>query len=311
VTGQLKPGENEISIIFRAPVAFVREREAQSRTYIVSGSITGSPHLRKAPCQWGWDWGPQLPPIGIWKDIRIEGRPSDWMDDVRVQQKHENGRVTVSVAIAYEHFYSIDPYVTLKITAPDGQIHTAEATLRRRRLVADQLQIQIEDPQLWWPNGYGAQPLYNVEVTLCLLKEVIDSRSFQIGLRTLELRHEPDAWGESFTFVVNGVPVFAKGADWIPADSFPTRISDAHLEYLIKSAADVHMNMLRVWGGGFYEEERFYDLCDRYGIASKPSKTCAVCVTAPAWRCGAATTKWNRAGWTGAGTCPPNPSISA
>ncbi|MGC1375013.1 MAG: glycoside hydrolase family 2 protein [Anaerolineales bacterium] len=265
VTGQLKPGENEISIIFRGPVAFAREREAQSRTFTVS-PIPGAAHLRKAPCQWGWDWGPKLPPIGIWKDIRLEGRPSERMDDVCVQQKHENGRVTVSVSIAYEHFYSIDPYVTLKITAPDGHIQTAEATLRRSHLVAGQLQIQIEDPQLWWPNGYGAQPLYNVDVTLWLPERVIDSCSFQIGLRSLELRREPDQWGESFTFVVNGAPVFAKGADWIPADSFPTRITDAQLEYLIKSAADVHMNMLRVWGGGFYEEDRFYDLCDRYGI---------------------------------------------
>ena len=92
------------------------------------------------------------------------------------------------------------------------------------------------------------------------------SASYQIGLRTIELRQEPDAWGRSFTFVVNGVPIFAKGSNWIPADSFPTRITDAALEGLIRSAAQTHQNMLRVWGGGFYEEERFYDLCDRYGI---------------------------------------------
>ncbi len=85
-------------------------------------------------------------------------------------------------------------------------------------------------------------------------------------MRTVELRREPDEWGESFTFVVNGVPIFVKGADWIPADSFPTRISDAYMERLIRDAAAAHMNMLRVWGGGFYEEERFYDLCDRYGL---------------------------------------------
>ena len=89
---------------------------------------------------------------------------------------------------------------------------------------------------------------------------------YQIGLRTLELRQEQDQWGRSFVFVVNGVPIFAKGSNWIPADSFPTRITADHLEDLIRSAAETHQNMLRVWGGGFYEEERFYDLCDRYGI---------------------------------------------
>ena len=97
-------------------------------------------------------------------------------------------------------------------------------------------------------------------------EQALDSRPYQIGFRTLELSRQPDEWGESFTFVVNGVPVFAKGADWIPADSFPTRISDEFLEHLIRSSAEAHMNMLRVWGGGFFEEERFYDLCDQYGI---------------------------------------------
>jgi beta-mannosidase len=97
-------------------------------------------------------------------------------------------------------------------------------------------------------------------------RKLLDSKTYQMGLRTIELRQEPDEWGESFTFVVNGVPVFAKGSDWIPADSFPTRISDEYLEGLIRSSVQAHMNMLRVWGGGFYEEERFYDLCDRYGM---------------------------------------------
>jgi beta-mannosidase len=105
-----------------------------------------------------------------------------------------------------------------------------------------------------------------LEVNLESGKNVLDSRRYQVGLRTVELRREPDQWGESFTFVVNGIPLFVKGADWIPADSFPTRISDSSMEHLIHDAAAAHMNMLRVWGGGFYEEDRFYDLCDRYGI---------------------------------------------
>jgi beta-mannosidase len=271
VTGKLKPGENEISIIFRAPVAFVRAREAQSRTYVVSGSITGAPHLRKAPCQWGWDWGPQLPPIGVWKDIRIEGYSTARMQDVHVRQKHEDGRVTVSAAIAVEAWDASPLWANVKLTAPNGSAQTSRVVVTDLTATTS---IRVENPQLWWPNGYpstelrasGEQNLYQLQVTLENGTSTLDSRTYKIGLRSLELRREPDEWGESFTFVVNGVPIFAKGADWIPADSFPTRITDEHLEYLLKSAADVYMNMLRVWGGGFYEEDRFYDLCDRYGI---------------------------------------------
>ncbi len=120
----------------------------------------------------------------------------------------------------------------------------------------------------------GEQPLYRVEVALTNrvspgpvpTNAALDRRSYQIGLRTLELRQEPDEWGRSFEFVVNGVRIFAKGSNWIPADSFPTRLTEASLEGLIRAAADTHQNMLRVWGGGFYEDETFYDLCDRYGI---------------------------------------------
>jgi beta-mannosidase len=126
--------------------------------------------------------------------------------------------------------------------------------------------LEVANPQLWWPNGYGEQPLYQAVVELKQAGDLVEKREYQLGLRTIELCQQPDEWGKSFTFVVNGQPIFAKGSNWIPADSFPTRISDATLEGLIRSAADTHQNMLRVWGGGFYEEERFYDLCDCYGI---------------------------------------------
>jgi beta-mannosidase len=132
------------------------------------------------------------------------------------------------------------------------------------------LKVPIHKPELWWPNGYGDQPLYKAEVSLVKSNdpkgELLDQRSYQLGLRTLELRQEEDQWGRSFIFMVNGIPILAKGSNWIPADSFPTRITDQYLEGLIRSAAETHQNMLRVWGGGFYEGERFYDLCDRYGI---------------------------------------------
>ena len=164
--------------------------------------------------------------------------------------------------------------MVVSVAAPDGS--RIEKTFEVSETSKVSARIPIPNPQLWWPNGYGEQPLYEVKVevkaeakvepSVSALTSTLASASYTIGLRTIELRQEPDAWGRSFVFVVNGVPIFAKGSNWIPADSFPTRITDEALEGLIRSAAQTHQNMLRVWGGGFYEEERFYDLCDRYGI---------------------------------------------
>jgi beta-mannosidase len=263
----LRAGENELKIIFRAPVSYIRAKQAV-KPLKGGGDIPGGPHLRKAPCQWGWDWGPKLPPIGIWKDIRLEGYSQARFEDVHIRQTHEAGLATLSAEIRIKQWQQAGLEVTMQVTAPDGKVLTinAEPHQTGNDISIGKLKSIINNPKLWWPNGFGDQPLYTVELNLDSGKSRLDSRSFKVGLRSLKLRQEPDEWGESFTFVVNEVPIFAKGADWIPADSFPTRISEETLERLIRDAAAAHMNMLRVWGGGFYEEERFYDLCDRYGL---------------------------------------------
>jgi beta-mannosidase len=267
ISGLLKADGNELKIVFRAPLAYIRAKQAE-KPLLGGGDIPGGPHLRKAPCQWGWDWGPKLPPIGIWKDIRLEGYSHARLEDVHIRQSHEDGKVTLAAEVKIEQWQAADLHVKLKVTTPDGKSLVVKAVPQQSAtgILITNLQSPISNPQLWWPNGFGDQPLYQLEVTLESSKTVLDQRSYQVGLRSLELRRVPDKWGESFTFVVNGVPIFAKGADWIPADSLPTRISDAYLQQLIRDAAAAHMNMLRVWGGGFYEEERFYDLCDRYGL---------------------------------------------
>jgi beta-mannosidase len=263
----LKPGKNELLIVFNAPVTYIKAKQA-ARPLIGGGDIPGGPHLRKAPCQWGWDWGPKLPPIGIWKDIRLEGYRQAKLEDVHIRQIHIDGQVTLSAGVKIEQWEKTDLNVLLQITSPDGKVDTVKVkpTQAADNTAICNLQSKITDPRLWWPNGFGEQALYQVAITLESGKTILDSRRYQVGLRTVELRREPDEWGESFTFFVNGIPIFAKGADWIPADSFPTRIRDTQMENLIRDAAMAHMNMLRVWGGGFYEEERFYDLCDRFGI---------------------------------------------
>lgn len=260
----LKEGANQIVFTFDSAVKYGQAREAElplgsSQTW----SILGGPHVRKAPCQFGWDWGPMLPPIGIWKDLRIEGYTVARLDDVHLRQKLIDGKATLTAALSTERWTDTPMQAEILVTSPDGKQYrqTAEGSGENAAL-----SVEVENPALWWPNGYGEQALYDVAVVLHANGQEIDRRSYKIGFRTIELQQEPDQWGESFTFVVNGVPVFAKGADWIPADSFPTRISDTHLDWLLRSAADANMNMVRVWGGGFYEEERFYNLCDAYGL---------------------------------------------
>ncbi len=263
VKSLLHPGENEIVFTFDSVVKYVAEQEGKRPMLGVSQAIPGGPHVRKAPCQFGWDWGPMLPPVGIWKDLRLEGYSAARIEDVHLRQHLQEGLARIEAGLKVERWQDEGLTMVVKVTAPDGQAWERQEDIQGQAGVAA---VEIPDPQLWWPNGYGEQPLYTVVVRLKAGQRELDARTYQVGLRTIELRHQPDQWGESFTFVVNGVPIFAKGADWIPADSFPTRISDAYLEDLIRSAAEVHMNMLRVWGGGFYEEDRFYDLCDRYGI---------------------------------------------
>ncbi len=266
VTKRLVEGANDVRFVFSSPTAFIRDRQAERPLAGPSQSIPGGSHIRKAPCQFGWDWGPRLPPSGIWKEIRLEAYHTARLDDVHLRQRHTDGAVVVSAEVGIERWQDADLKVVLRLTPPDGGSGEETWFSLKNQVSVGKTEIEVADPQLWWPNGYGPQPLYGVAVELYQGEKLLDQRSFQIGLRTLELCQEPDAFGTSFTFVVNGVPIFAKGANWIPADSFPTRISDEHLEHLIRSAADAHMNMLRVWGGGLYEEERFYDLCDRYGI---------------------------------------------
>jgi beta-mannosidase len=261
-------GYNELIIRFASPVKYAAEKQALRPMAGVPQAITGGPHLRKAPCQFGWDWGPQLPPIGIWKGIQLEGYSGARITDVRLRQKHNNGQVSVALSLSFMRWGKSELTSRVRITAPDGANY--EKLAQSEGVNELELEVTIPEPQLWWPNGYGEQPLYRVEVSLMTQGDggamMADSKKYQMGLRTIELMQQDDKWGRNFQFVVNGVPILAKGANWIPADSFPTRISNEWLEGLISSAAESHQNMLRVWGGGFYEDERFYDLCDQYGI---------------------------------------------
>jgi beta-mannosidase len=261
----LQPGENQVQIVFRSPVKHVRPLQEDRPLAGVEQAIPGGPYLRKAPCQWGWDWGPQLPPIGVWRGGRLAGYSEAKFEMIHLRQTQQfDGSVEVSAEAKITQWAELPLQLCLTLKDPSGQTFATTCRVMDREATA---KLFIKEPVLWWPNGYGEQALYQAQVTLRTADEtILDLQDYQVGLRTLELRQEPDAFGESFTFVVNGVPIFAKGANWIPADSFPTRITRESLSRLLGDAARAHHNMIRVWGGGFYEDENFYDLCDQYGL---------------------------------------------
>ena len=176
---------------------------------------------------------------------------------MRVQQQHSAGRVLLTIQPQLTQ-QDADIGVRCRL-ALDGQL-VAQAE------GSGEIELAVEQPQLWWPNGLGAQPLYELQTELLHADEVLDRQHQRIGLRTIVLDRHADEWGESFQFVVNGVPVFAKGANWIPAHSFVTAVGRADYQNLLSSAAEANMNMLRVWGGGIYEMDDFYDLCDQLGL---------------------------------------------
>ena len=253
VKGVLRAGENTISVKFDSPTRYIKEAYAQSRADGSSDAMVGFPLIRKAHCMFGWDWGPRLPDAGIWRDIRILGIRTARIRDVYVVQRHESGKVALEVSTHVTEITGSAP-VAVKVTAPDGTVFTAQG---------EHALIEIENPRLWWPNGLGEQPLYRVEVTL---GDGLDSWCKRIGLRTLTVTRKKDAWGESFSHCVNGVDVFAMGADYIPEDNLLPRVNPERTRRLLEDAKAANMNCVRVWGGGYYPEDYFYDTCDELGL---------------------------------------------
>ena len=257
VKALLHEGKNSVRIIFSSPTKFIREAYSRNPLEGSSDAMRGFPYLRKAHCMFGWDWGPRLPDAGIWRDIGLCGANTARLADVAVFQHHEAGHVTLDIASRTDRWTERGTDITVSVTAPDGQVFTADGT---------DCTLTIENPQLWWPRGYGEQPLYTVAVSLQEDGKVLDTRTLRIGLRTLTVRREKDEWGESFCHCVNGLDVFAMGADYIPEDNLLPRVTRERTRRLLEDAAAANMNTIRVWGGGYYPEDYFYDLCDEMGL---------------------------------------------
>lgn len=262
----LKEGENSIRIYICSPINFVNMRQKVEKLPFNLMGISGFMHMRKPAYHFGWDWGPILPPSGITGDIAIEGFLKAYIEDVEIIQQHSNG-IMLKVVTDIQCLNYKGLKLFLKLSDPDNNIvYQEKVPINELRTIAE---IEIDEPHLWFPNGYSgkkAQPLYTVEVSILHLDNPVDTKQYSIGLRTITLDTNPDEYGSQFAFIVNGVRIFAKGGNWIPSDSFIPQNSGEKLEYLIKSCADANMNMIRVWGGGYYESDNFYELCDKYGI---------------------------------------------
>lgn len=252
VKEQLHAGENTLEIRFDSPILYCAKKAEEAPGWESSDATPGFRHLRKAHCMFGWDWGPRLPDAGIWRPIFLRTWDTARLENALMLQAHHDGVVDVTIRpeIAGESAWSAE------ITAPDGEVIIIPETT-----AAEQV-ITIEHPQLWWPNGLGKQPLYRVTVRLA----TGDTRVWRIGLRTMTVSREKDEWGEEFCHVVNGVKVFAMGADYIPEDNILARVTPERTRRLLEDCKAANFNAIRVWGGGYYPDDAFYDICDELGL---------------------------------------------
>jgi beta-mannosidase len=267
VRRHLRPGKNELLLRFTSALDYIRTHRTEFSPPRESCDPVGNcQRIRKQPCQFGWDWGPRLVTAGIWRDLRLEAWTGLRLSDLLVDQKHARdprGRASVALRLAPE---LTGPATTQTLT------HRATLSLRgaeiaRAEFTTPEHLLHVPAPELWWPAGQGDQPLYDLVLTTRDPSgRTLGTITKRLGLRSLELDRSADAQGRHFRFLVNGRPVFLKGANWIPAHAFVAGLGREPYARDLHAAAQAHMNCIRVWGGGIYENEHFYDLCDELGL---------------------------------------------
>jgi beta-mannosidase len=262
----LRPGANELIVFFPSPIK-VAERIALTDKWRGQTPAPDKTYLRKAAYEYGWDWGPIFVTSGIWRPAHLEAWDEARIDNLYIRQREITpalARIDAQVNI----FAAKAAKATIAVTYEQGdksrEIRTQTSLVPGMNHVV--LPVEIAYPALWYPAGYGEQPLYTWTAKLSMESREADAAVTRNGLRSIVLRRDKDPWGRSFEFVVNGIPVFAKGADVIPFDSFPSRVTTAQYHRILQSARDANMNMIRHWGGGYYETDAFYQMCDELGI---------------------------------------------
>lgn len=262
----LHSGSNDLQIVFPAPMK-AAEAVAAKDPWHDRTHTDPKGYIRKAVYEFGWDWGPRFGTSGVYRPAYLEVWDDARIHDVFVEQQ------SVSTAAAnldahVDILASKETKATLSLSygLNGGEQHQDRTVTLGSGHNVLSFPIDIAHPQLWYPSGYGAQPIYHFHVSMKVDGHETDSKDVKTGLRSVVLRRDLDKWGRSFEFVINGIPVFAKGADIIPFDSFPNRVTNEKYRHILQSAKDANMNMVRLWGGGYYETQEFYDICDELGL---------------------------------------------
>jgi beta-mannosidase len=279
VQGRLRESGNELRVVLHSPIATLLRR-VQAMPHKIAGNYP-SPYgdepkdamtanfVRKPGYHYGWDWGPRYVTAGVWKPVKLQSWDTLRIDDLQLRQDRvTEAQADITARVAIDSVTPGDYQLRLWQTDPGGR--RSLAAKQRIELGAGDntisLPLRIRKPQRWFPVGYGAQPLYRFEVEVLDGRDVIARVGERTGLRSVELRRGKDDRGEGFAFVINGIPVFAKGANYIPFDMFEPRVTEAQQRRVLQSAVDANMNMIRGWGGGYYESDRFYEMADEMGL---------------------------------------------
>jgi beta-mannosidase len=266
VKNRLHAGKNVLRVVFLSPIK-AAEQVASGDPWQARTKTEAKTYIRKAAYEYGWDWGPRFVTSGIWRPVRLEAWDKARIADFAIRQRdvtkevaHLDAQVEVEAGSAGA--------ATVQVLFNDAGkpvVMTSKAELHPGTNQIE-IPVQIEKPKLWFPVGYGDQPLYEFAAQVSVGGAKADERKAKVGLRSVVLDRHVDKWGRSFQFVVNGIPMFAKGADVIPFDSFPNRVTTADYRRILESAREANMNMIRHWGGGYYETDEFYSICDELGI---------------------------------------------
>ena len=271
----LKDKMNELRIIFHSPVKYIAEQYEKDPAILgTEDAMRGFPKLRKGHYMFGWDWGPRLPDAGIWRDIELLSVNKAVLESVYVSQtfNEDYSRVTLRIsaevkAVKRDSKEKYAPMAYVGITAPDGGTIYENMELSFDEDGCGMAELVIDNPKLWWPNGLGDQPLYTIAVKLSDADgAVLDDWIRRIGIRSLTMSTAKDEYGQEFAHVINGVKFFAMGADYIPEDNILPRTGRERTFELIRQCVAANFNCIRVWGGGLYPSDDFYDACDEAGL---------------------------------------------
>jgi beta-mannosidase len=266
VKPDLKPGVNALRVVFH-PVGPQMKTLKDADKFASVTHEPGKNYIRKAAYEFGWDWAPRFVTSGIWRPVCLELWNDARISDLAVEQKQVTAAVANLVA-AVQVTSSVQGPATVNLEyGVEGEpVKLSRPVVLHPGINPVDIPVNIPNPQRWFPAGYGPHTLYHFSAQVLIGGRLAGEKTVETGLRSVVLRREPDKWGESFEFVVNGIPVFAKGASVIPMDSFPSRVTNAKIRQMLESVRDANMNMIRLWGGGYYETREFYNLCDQMGI---------------------------------------------